>query len=45
MNERMKTHGDFGWCDLITDNTDKARDRHETGWAGCLAKLEVLFAA
>ena len=25
MDERMKTHGDFGWCDLMTDDTGKAR--------------------
>ena len=25
MDERMKTHGDFGWCDLMTDEPEKAR--------------------
>lgn len=25
MDERMKTHGDFGWCDLMTDEPERAR--------------------
>ncbi len=25
MDERMKTHGDFGWCDLMTDEPEEAR--------------------
>lgn len=25
MDERMRTHGDFGWRDLMTDDTERAR--------------------
>ena len=34
MDERMKTHGDFGWCDLMTEDPDKARDFYTEviGW-------------
>ena len=34
MDERMKTHGDFGWYDLMTDNVDEARDFYTAviGW-------------
>ena len=34
MDERMKTHGDIGWCDLATDDVDKARDFYADviGW-------------
>ena len=24
MDDRMKTHGDFGWCELMTDDVDSA---------------------
>ena len=34
MDDRMKTHGDIGWCDLMTDDVDKARDFYTgvIGW-------------
>jgi len=34
MDERMKTHGDFGWCDLMTDDTERAREFYADviGW-------------
>ena len=34
MDERMKTHGDFGWRELMTDDVDTAREFYETviGW-------------
>ena len=34
MDDRMKTHGDVGWCDLMTDDVDKARDFYTgvIGW-------------
>ena len=35
MNESMKTHGDFGWRDLMTDDVDKARQFYTDviGWS------------
>ena len=34
MDDRMKTHGAVGWCDLMTDDVDKARDFYTgvIGW-------------
>ena len=34
MDDRMKTHGDIGWCDLMTGDVDKARDFYTgvIGW-------------
>ena len=34
MDDRMKTHGDIGWCDLMTGDVDKARDFYTSviGW-------------
>lgn len=34
MDQRMKTHGDFGWCELLTDDVDTARDFYTEviGW-------------
>ncbi len=34
MDERMKNHGHIGWCDLISDDVDKARDFYTgvLGW-------------
>ena len=34
MDDRMKTHGAVGWCDLMTDDVDKARDFYTSviGW-------------
>lgn len=34
MDERMKTHGAIGWCDLMTDDVEKARDFYTAviGW-------------
>ena len=34
MDDRMKTHGEVGWCDLMTDDVDKARDFYTgvLGW-------------
>ena len=34
MDERMKTHGAVGWCDLMSDDVDKARDFYSAviGW-------------
>ena len=34
MNERMKTHGDFGWCELMTDDVDAALAFYQNviGW-------------
>ena len=34
MDERMKTHGAIGWCDMMTDDVEKARDFYTAviGW-------------
>ena len=34
MDERMKHHGHIGWCDLMSDDVDKARDFYTgvLGW-------------
>ena len=34
MDDRMKTHGHIGWCDLMSDDVDKARDFYTgvLGW-------------
>ena len=34
MDERMTTHGHIGWCDLMSDDVDKARDFYTSvlGW-------------
>ena len=34
MDERMKTHGDIGWCDLVSEEVDRARDFYTEviGW-------------
>lgn len=34
MDNRMKTHGLVGWCDLMSDDVDKARDFYTgvLGW-------------
>ena len=34
MDERMKTHGAVGWCDMLTDDVEKARDFYTSvvGW-------------
>ena len=34
MDDRMKSHGHIGWCDLMSDNVDKARDFYTKvlGW-------------
>ena len=34
MDDRMKTHGAIGWCDMMTDDVEKARDfyTHVIGW-------------
>ena len=34
MDERMKTHGAVGWCDMLTDDVEKARDFYASvvGW-------------
>ena len=34
MDERMKTHGDIGWCDLASDDVARARDFYTEviGW-------------
>ena len=34
MDERMKHHGHIGWCDLMSDDVDKARDFYAgvLGW-------------
>ena len=34
MDERMTTHGHIGWCDLMSDDVDKARDFYTgvLGW-------------
>ena len=35
MSDSMKTHGLVGWCDLMTDDVDKARDFYTGifGWS------------
>ena len=35
MDERMKHHGHIGWCDLMSDDVDKARDFYTgvLGWS------------
>ena len=34
MDDRMKNHGHIGWCDLMSDDVDKARDFYTgvLGW-------------
>ncbi len=34
MDERMKNHGHIGWCDLMSDDVDRARDFYTgvLGW-------------
>lgn len=34
MSDRMKTHGDLAWCELMTGDVDKARDFYAgvIGW-------------
>ena len=34
MDDRMKSHGHIGWCDLMSDDVDKARDFYTKvlGW-------------
>ena len=34
MDDRMKSHGHIGWCDLMSDDVDKARDFYAgvLGW-------------
>ena len=34
MDDRMKSHGHIGWCDLMSDDVDKARDFYTgvLGW-------------
>ena len=34
MNEGMKTHGDFGWRDLLVEDADRAREFYAQalGW-------------
>ena len=34
MDDRMKNHGHIGWCDLMSDDVDKARDFYSgvLGW-------------
>ena len=34
MDDRMKQHGHIGWCDLMSDDVDKARDFYTgvLGW-------------
>ena len=34
MDERMNTHGHIGWCDLMSDDVDEARDFYTgvLGW-------------
>ena len=34
MDERLKTHGAVGWCDMLTDDVEKARDFYTSvvGW-------------
>jgi len=34
MDERMKSHGHIGWCDLMSDDVDRARDFYTgvLGW-------------
>ncbi len=35
MDERMKTHGDLGWCELMTDEVETAREFYTgvIGWS------------
>ena len=35
MDDRMKHHGQIGWCDLMSDDVDKARDFYTgvLGWS------------
>ena len=35
MDERMKTHGDLGWCELMTDEVEPAREFYTgvIGWS------------
>lgn len=34
MDDRMKTHGAVGWCDMLTDDVEKARNFYTSvvGW-------------